>query len=166
MTHTGDNWQRKCARRTGTPAIRVGGRRSIFSAWPPGATCEKCDREFESAYAGPASGDWIEYPAPEMQFVCESCARSILNLGDRELYGLSCQDLRRGDALHVTVKYYSSGTFEQLTNTQRIDQWSPEFTEYGWKVVKIEQSLSREAPDAIGKSPWDIWIQPRKDLPW
>jgi len=166
MTNPGNDWSGNCARDYGKPVLPIEKRRSIFTTWPPGTACEMCSQGFESGYAGPTSDDWIEYPAPEIRFVCERCTRSMLSLGDKELYGHSCQDQRCGDNLHVVVKYYSSGAFERLTNSQRLDRCSPEFTEYGWNVVKIEQSLSRDAPDTIGSSGWDVWIQPQKDLPW
>lgn len=166
MTHPGDNWPRKCHRVYDKPVLPIEGRRNIFTTWPPGAACEKCYEGLESGYVGPVLGDWVVYPAPETRFICEPCARSLLGLNQKELYGHSCQDPRCGDIRHVVMTFPIRGTWEGMTDFERVDECSSEFAEYGWKVVAVEPSPLGAGPDTIGTTRWDIWIEPMRDLPW
>lgn len=57
------------------------------------------------------------------------------------------------------------GTWEGMTDVQRVDERSSEFAEYGWKVVVVEPSTLGAGPGTIGTTRWDIWIEPMRDLP-
>ena len=144
--HPGDEWERRCPRSYDKPVLPLSGRRSIHAAWPPGAVCEICqDGPVNGGgYVGPVSGDTVFYPAPETRFVCESCARKMLELRPEELYGHGCHRLCT-DRLHVQQIAEQRGVVEQMAEEQRIDHFQGHFDDkHGWKVVRVTDAL----PDA------------------
>jgi hypothetical protein len=163
--HPGDDWQQWCPMDGNRIPLPVEGLRCIFVAWPPIATCEICgQRPPENAgFVGPVAGDVVQYPDPNTRFFCETCVRSLLELGPDELTGHQCQGWCT-DTEHVQIMVFG----DELTSDQRIEQVTLEMGPLGWTVVGIESpAQGMPAPPAgFGGSRWAVWIRPTRSLPW
>lgn len=108
--HPGDSWPRMCSADHQVLAVVIDGNRSILSAWPPGARCERCGAQPDRGYAGPTASDVVTYPNRAIRFFCEPCIRAALHAGEAEFRGHMCQQCPFADSnQHVEVQILQRG---------------------------------------------------------
>ena len=159
--HPEDEWSRYCPRSPVEPTLVLDGRRSIFAAWPPSATCEVCGEGpvAGAGYVGPVSGDSVTYPDPTTRFVCRTCARTGIGLGDHDWTGHQCRPECR-DTLHVDWVALPEGDLTDSTPKARVERFADEYATRGWTVTAVE--IEPKAPAVIGGRYWTVFFQPTR----
>jgi hypothetical protein len=161
MTHPGDEWERLCTQAGGTVALVLGGQRSILTAWPPNAVCSRCLQPARQGYAGPASGDTVQYPNPAVVFVCEQCARAALNLTEKDLTGHTC--LREcTDTRHVDVTFDGRRELEPLDDAAKIARFSDDYASRGWTVIAVVPA--HDMVPAVSGAAWAIYFASTRSI--
>lgn len=129
------------------------GRRSLFTAWPPDAACERCLQTPGEGYAGPAPGDSITYPDAAVRFVCEPCARKLLDLDPGELGGHACgpRCTLRG---HEKIVMAAAPEMDGLDRAGRVARYSKDYGRRGWRILDVVPAP--HGPKAIGGEAWAI----------
>lgn len=157
VAHPGDSWPQLCPRRLDKPTLIIEGRRSIYTAWPPGAVCEMCGIPLPEGYVGPVDDDVVRYPAPETRFICEACARSMVGLGTDGLTGHACRPSCT-DELHEDLVYLPEDQLAEMEESERIEHFCVDYAERGWRVIYVSDSPS--TPRVDGGRTWSVWFVP------
>jgi|ACXJ01.1.fsa_nt_gi hypothetical protein len=154
------NWSMIAFHRADHPVLPILGRRSIFTEWPPGATCESCGARPPLGYVGPARTNLVYFPSPRLRLVCEDCARRLLGLGPQALTGHRCTQ-GCSDRSHVhLVRVQGEAPSPQCPAVQSEVK---RLEARGWRI--LEQG---PPPKRISPQPglWALWIEPVTPLPW
>ena len=167
MSHPGDGLNNTCPRVWGEPVLVLEDRRSIVAWWPDTAVCEKCGAGKTPAggYVGPVAGDAVVYPDPETRFVCKTCARSMVGLGEAELTGHQCGQCP-SDTMHIEHKSYVRGELEPLAEDERI-AYAMEKERYaarGWAVVDVQLPPPSAGLPAVFGTWWTVYIHAARDV--
>ncbi|MBR7829255.1 hypothetical protein KDK95_23305 [Actinospica sp. MGRD01-02] len=163
MSHPGDGLNNTCPRNYSEAVLVLEGRRSVVAWWPDTAVCEKCQagKTVSGGYVGPVVGDKVVYPDPATRFVCRTCARAMVGLGENELTGHMCQTCPN-DTLHVDRGYHPRGAMEDLTDDQRV-QWVTDTYDYpdrGWSVIAVKPAYG--LPATTGTA-WEVWFHAARE---
>ena len=163
MPHPGDTWPRFCPARHEKPTLWLEGRRSIFAAWPPTATCEECRVHCPDGYVGPAVGDSVRFPDAATHFTCEPCARALLGLRPGELANENCSIPRCSGNEHENMVIVSRTVLPaDATDEAAIAYFSPEYAERGWHVTSAVPDQT--VPRTVGGQGWRVFFTPARTL--
>jgi len=136
--------------------LLIMGRRNIFAQWPPTAFCEWCGAPAPAGYCGPVQGGAITYPAPQIRFVCEACARRMLKMAPGDLEGHSC-NVNCTDELHLEVVHTHDGKLDAMTPEERVAALAAHYAPNGWAVTDLKPISS--APNGI-TTRWEVVLTP------
>ena len=163
MVHPGDTWPRFCSARPEKPTLRLGGRRSIFVAWPPTASCERRHVEFAEGYVGPSVGDSVRFPDEATHFTCEPCARALLGLRPGELANENCITPGcSGDEHENVVIAFRAALPADAPADKAIAYFSPEYAPRGWSVMSAEPDP--RGPKTFAGQAWRVLCAPTPKL--
>lgn len=163
MPHPGDTWPQICPARHEKPTLWLEGRRSSVVAWPPTASCERCQAQFSDGYVGPAVGDSVRFPDAAIHFTCEPCARALLGLRLGELANENCITPGCSGNEHENMVIASrTGLPADATEEAAVAYFSPEYAERGWQVTSAIPDPA--GPRTLGGQAWRVFFTPARKL--
>jgi hypothetical protein len=163
MTHPGDGWPRFCPARHEKPTLWLEENRSIFVAWPPTASCERCHSQFPEGYVGPAVGDVVRFPDAATHFICEPCARALLGLRPEELADENCITPGCSGNEHENMAIASRTDLPaDATEEAAVAYFSTEYGARGWRVTSAVPDPT--GPRALDGQAWRIFFTSARKL--